>query len=466
MSKIEKDSFKYLGHEYQMRLTTQILTDRKFANSIVDIIDPNYFEDPQLKIIIATIKDAKKEDDVIPDFGGIGIRLSERINDEVDRRYVLKVLDNLKETTLNDTHKVQDIAMRFCKQQELKKSIKEIQRIIDKGNLEDYEKCENILRKALEHGDNKDDGIDVFDDIKSVLRDDFRNPIRTGINGLDEYMDGGISKGELGVVLAALGVGKSTIITKMANTAVSDGYNVVQIFFEDSPKIIQRKHLACWSGYEINDLPKHDQEIQSMCDEMSKNNKGKLILKKFPSDSTTMPIIKTYLRKLIAKGFKPDIIFIDYIDCVQPSRQYDDANVGEATVMRQCETMISELDLACFVAIQTNRSAIKSELVDTDQMGGSIKKAQIGHFILSIARPMEKKDTKKANAVILKSRFGRDGIVFEDILFDNARVEIDFTDNNAGKTRTEHKKDKDISDQERIRTLMELKNNKNNLVNI
>ena len=59
MAKIERNSLGYLGFEYQLRLMAQILTDKKFANSILDIVDPNYFEDPYLRVIAVTIKEAK-----------------------------------------------------------------------------------------------------------------------------------------------------------------------------------------------------------------------------------------------------------------------------------------------------------------------------------------------------------------------------------------------------------------------
>ena len=177
----------------------------------------------------AVIKDAKVKDDIVPDMGSIEFRLLEDIKDDVQQKFVIKQLARVKEASLYDTLKVQDIAMKFCKQQELKKSIKQIQKIIDTGDIERYDECEEILKKAIEHGDSKDDGMDVFDNIKDVLMDDFRKPIRTGINGLDEYMDGGLSKGELGVILAAFGVGKTTMINKLANTAKNDGHNVLQI---------------------------------------------------------------------------------------------------------------------------------------------------------------------------------------------------------------------------------------------
>ena len=459
MAKIDKDKLGYLGFEYQIKLMAQILTDRKFANNIIDIMDPNYFDDQYLRIIAATIKDAKIKDDVIPDMESIKFRLLEDCKDEHQRRYVLTQLRKIEEANLNDTNKVQDIAMRFCKQQELKKSVRDIQKIIDKGNLEDFEQCEAILRKALEHGDNKDDGIDVFHDIKNVLSDDFRNPIRTGIKGLDEIMDGGLSKGELAVILAPFGVGKTTMMTKIANTAMLDGKNVLQIFFEDNPKVIQRKHLACWSGYDLNSLALHKDEIMEMCNTMGDTTKGKkgvLKLKKFPSDGTTIPVIRQYIRKLIGQGFRPDIVLLDYIDCVIPSKHYDDSNVGEGAIMRQFETMLSELDLAGWTAVQGNRSSIKAEVVEADQMSGSIKKGMIGHFIVSIAKTLDQKEEGTATMAVLKSRFGKDGIIFQNIVFDNARIQIEMGDSKqGGNTTKEHQKIKEAAQQDRVKLVFE-----------
>jgi len=75
--------------------------------------------------------------------------------------------------------------------------------------------------------------------------------------------------------------------------------------------------------------------------------------------------------------------------------------------------------------IYTHNSSISSDVVTGDQMGGSIKKAQIGHFIMSIARTLAQKETNRATLAILKSRFGKDGVIFEDCTFDNGRVFID-----------------------------------------
>lgn len=455
MAKIDKNTLEYLGHDYQVRLIAQLLTDRKFANNIIDIIDPNYFKSEELRFIVATIKEAKEGGDIIPDMGSLQFRLMQNIDSDTARRYILAHLNQIKEASLHDTLEVQKIAMSFCKQQELKRSIKKIEKIIDNGD--NYEECEFILRKALEHGDNKDDGLDIFDDIEDVLAEDFRKPIPTGIKGLDDVMNGGLSKGELAVVLAPFGVGKTTMITKIANTAMNKGYNVLQIFFEDMPKVIQRKHLSCWSEIDLNDLALHKTQIMEMVERMtkdSKEGKGTLKLKKFSSDGTTIPMIRQYIRKLIAQGFRPDIVLLDYIDCISPSKHHDDANIGEGAVMRQFEAMLAELDIAGWTAIQGNRSSISATVVEANQMSGSIKKGMIGHFIVSIAKTLDQKENGTATMAILKSRFGKDGVIFENVKFDNKCIQIDMGEDTKGRTHTEHKKGVDADNQQRLNALM------------
>jgi replicative DNA helicase len=818
MAKIDRDNLGFLGLDYQMRFVAQLLTDNRFAESIIEIVDPNYFADPYLRVIVATIKDAKVQDDIIPDMGSIEFRLLGDIKDDIQQKYALSQLNKIKNISLHDTLKVQDIAMKFCKQQELKKSIKSIQVIIDKGDFESYDECESILRKALEHGDNQDDTINVLDNIESILSDDFRQPIRTGISFLDEVMNGGLSKGELALILAPFGVGKAlpnsnkvytpegyklmgdikvndkvfgrngketnvigvypqgnrpifkisfndgtftfcdeehlwsvnginqrnrsswkdgkriklepdnsfkviktidlidkltfgskkslnfkipmvepvefnekelpinpyvlgvmlgdgymkssrfttkdieiadevsktnsvkisikercrdidkgnvlvkeclfdvsiygitdkiknlglydkksdtkfipsnylfnsienrvellrglldtdgnvrknggieyvstskdlienvrwlvlslggfcklssklptytykgvkkngkeaykltisfpekhnitpfklsrkndrvinrvkydnnkfiksieyshdeeatcimvdndehlfvtddfivthntTMITKIANTAMNDGYNVIQIFFEDNPKVIQRKHLSCWTGIDLNDLSLHTDDIINLKNEKNNNAKGSLKLKKFPSAGTTIPMIRQYIRKQISEGFRPDIILLDYIDCVTPSRRYDDANIGEGSIMREFESMLDELNLAGWTAVQGNRSSIKATVVESDQMGGSIKKGQIGHFIVSIAKSLDQKEDGTATMAILKSRFGKDGLIFEDVIFNNSTIQIENNEFKSGRTQVEHRKDVEVNNQQRVNDLL------------
>src|SRR5574343_650624 len=100
MVKNNRDSFGHLGFDYQARLVAQILTDKKFANSIIDIVNPNYFEDPYLRVIVANIKDAKETDDIIPDVGSLEFRLLESVKDEIQKTFIIRQLEKVKNDNL------------------------------------------------------------------------------------------------------------------------------------------------------------------------------------------------------------------------------------------------------------------------------------------------------------------------------------------------------------------------------
>ena len=191
------------------------------------------------------------------------------------------------------------------------------------------------------------------------------------------------------------------------------------------PDVIKRKHLACWSGIDLNELADRKIEVLNKHKEVTSNRTNDLRIRKFSSEGVTMQTIKSFVRHEISTGFKPDMIVLDYIDCVESTKQYSDEWSGEGNVMRGFESMLSEFGVVGWTAVQGNRSSISADVVTGDQMGGSIKKAQIGHFIMSIARTLPQKESGRATIAVLKSRFGRDGVVFEDCTFDNGKVHID-----------------------------------------
>ena len=98
------------------------------------------------------------------------------------------------------------------------------------------------------------------------------------------------------------------------------------------------------------------------------------------------------------------MLLIDYIDCIVPDKNLGDEWKSEGSVMRAFEAMCHEMNLVGWTATQGNRSSISSEVVTTDQMGGSIKKAQVGHVIISVAKTLQQKEMKLATIAITKSR--------------------------------------------------------------
>jgi len=418
-------NFDYLGNTFQVQLLNQIVIDKDFSHSIMDVIESSYFDNKYFKIIIQMIKEYHKKYESTPTFDTLEQIVKSEIPQELVAKIVLDTLKQVKDAPFEGTSFVQEKALKFCKQQELQKAMDKSQKIITEGDFESYDKVEGLIREALQVGEVEKGQTDVFDNLDTVLDEDYRHPIPMGIGGIDKLLKGGLAKGEIGVILAPTGVGKTTVLCKIANTAFNMGYNVLQIFFEDNPKIIQRKHFTMWTGIEPDNLVLHKDTVMSKITEIKETMKNELILKKLASDSMTMNQIKNQVRKIIADGTKIDMILLDYIDCVLPESSAKDEWKAEGSVMRGFEAMCHELNIAGWTATQGNRSSISSEVVTTDQMGGSIKKAQVGHVIITVAKSLQQKEMNLATIAITKSRLGKDGVVFENCKFNNELLEID-----------------------------------------
>ena len=418
-------NFEYLGNNFQIQLLNQIILDKDFSHSIIDVIENNYFENKYFKIIIQMIKEYYVKYDHTPSFDTLEQVAKSELQQETAVKVVLDTIKKIKSAPIDGVDFVQEKALKFCKQQELQKVMKKAQKIIDGGEFENYDTLEELVRDALLVGSKDTSMLDVFSNLDQVLDEDYRHPIPMGIPGIDRLLKGGLAKGEIGVILAPTGVGKSTILTKISNHAFNLGFNVLQVFFEDNPKVIQRKHFILWTKIHPDELSEKKEEVMKKVNEIKETMPNELILKKLPSDTKTMLQIKNEIRKMIADGIKIDMVVLDYIDCVVPDKNLGDEWKSEGSVMRGFEAMCHELNLAGWTATQGNRASISSEVVTTDQMGGSIKKAQVGHVIISVAKTLQQKEMKLATIAITKSRIGDDGVVFENCKFDNAMIEID-----------------------------------------
>jgi hypothetical protein len=450
-------NFGTLGVQYQMSLLKIIIEDKKFAETIIDFIDPNYFDNSSFKFIMTNLKEWQESYKSFPSYDALKQKIQSEHSNGTLLRANIDTIDNIKNHNLagGDINFTKESAFNFCKQQVLKKTLKEVEAITANGEFEEYHKIEKMIQSALQVGVINDEMQDVFENIQDALKADSRHPIPTGITGIDNLLKGGLGKGELGVVLAPTGTGKTTLLTKISNTAYNTGFNVVQIFFEDNINNIKKKHYTIWTGISPDDQIVNPEETTKLVEEKQAQCQGQIKLLKLPSDSITISEIKSKLRKLNADGFRVDLLTLDYVDCISPERStYGEEWKGEGSIMRALEAMTSEFDIAIWTATQGNRESISSEVVTTDQMGGSIKKAQIGHVVLSIAKTLEQKEQNLATITLLKSRVGKDGVIFNNSKFNNEYLDIDTDYQN---TLLGHKEDKEQEKRDRIRQALEHK---------
>lgn len=226
----------------------------------------------------------------------------------------------------------------------------------------------------------------------------------------------------------------TSLTTAMASHAACSGKKVLQIVFEDRIKQIQRKHLGRISGIEAKDLskPENIELVKKAIEEFPQREEleKNLRIVRFPSGEKTAKDIERFIKKLMNSGFKPDLVIIDYFECLQHEADRGSTNdfEKEGRTMRKFEAMAGELNIAIWIPSQGTKDSINLELVTMDKIGGSVKKAQIAHVIMSIARSVDDISNNKATIAILKNRAGKSGKVFNNVEFNNGTCRIS-TDN-------------------------------------
>lgn len=436
MAQANKKNLGFLGEIFQYKLTHEFMENHAFFEDLSSILDQNMFTDPNLKTFVGVMKNYFEREGHVPSYEMMDIELRNISHSEKETETYLAIIQKIKDTKSDGVDRIRDMAEKFFRQQNIVKTANEILRIAGNGDTEKYDTCVGLLNDAMTQGLHNDFGESVFDHIKETLSDDYRIPIPTGIGKIDETLEGGLGKGELGVIIAPSGIGKSSITTAMASHAACCGFKVLQIVFEDRIKQIQRKHIGRISGIEAKDLskPENIDLVKKAIEEFPQKDilNDNLRIVKFPSGEKTARDIKRFIVKLTNSGFKPDLVIVDYFECLAHESNRENTNEfeKEGKTMRIFEAMVGELDVAMWIPSQGTKDSINLELVTMDKIGGSVKKAQIAHIILSIARTVDDIANNKATVAILKNRAGKSGKVFNNVEFNNGtcRINTDNTD--------------------------------------
>lgn len=440
--KIEKKDLGFLGADYQYRLVSAYMSDHKFFNDTCSVIEQNAFTEPCLRSIMGIILDYYHMYESVPSYEMLMIKIGEKLihNDE-DKQYYEETLEKLKRTSIDGREEVENLGLKFFKQQELIRISHEITEDVGRGaSMDELSKYEKEITDVFAVKRGNENISHPFDDVDNDLSGLNTTFIPTGISKLDEILGGGLEKGKMGIIIGPTGFGKTSMATCIAANAATclkedndyEGYKVLQIVFEDSHRDIHRKYISKVSQIETADLNK-DEETPDVVREILRNSEDRerinnnveiMTLKTGEYSATD---IKNEIKKRINEGFKPDMVVIDYFECVAPEAGMSklDVTERESKTMRKFENMAPELNIALWIPTQGNRDSLVSEIVTTDKMGGSIKKGQISQVIVSISKTVEQKKQNRATISLLKNRSGKDTVNLEGVYFNNGTCTID-----------------------------------------
>ena len=210
-----------------------------------------------------------------------------------------------------------------------------------------------------------------------------------------------------------------------------NGYKVLQIVFEDSNRDINRKYFSRLSMVETSKLNESEEITNKVKDILSKHSDRDLIknnirVMKLDTGSYSASDVIRKIKKEINKGFKPNMVIIDYLECLEP--EHGTSNLPkheqENKTMRKLENACKELDIALWLPTQGNRDSLSADIVTMDKGAGSIGKQQIAQIVISIARSTTDIKQKRATVSVLKNRSGNAGLILNGIKFDNGTCTI------------------------------------------
>jgi replicative DNA helicase len=408
---MEQDtSFSKFGKSFQEDLCHMMLNDRPFADQMFEVLDLNFLELKHLRVFIGKIQEYRKRYGVHPTSKIMHSIIRTGLDSEPEsvktriRDYYARVLAGGQEPEAVEY--IKDTALDFCKKQKLKGALIKSVELIKSSSFDEVSK---VIDDALKLGSDNKMGYDYIADFEARFLKKARDPVTTGWADIDEISKGGLGKGELGVVVAPTGAGKSMVLVHLGAQALKAGKNVLHYTLELGDTIVAGRYDAAITGVELRNLTVFKEKIYDEIKEIP----GKLIVKEYPTRSANIQTIKNHVEKLKRRDFTPDMIIVDYGDLIRPE------NGGKDEKRHQLETIYEELrglaqicECPLWTASQTNRSGLNAEVITMESISEAFNKCFVADFIFTVSRTVEDKNNNTGRIFIAKNRNGPDGLVY------------------------------------------------------
>lgn len=414
----EKASFSRYGKSFQEGLIQLIYEDRPFGDQILEVFDIQFLELEYLRVFVDKIISYRNKYSTHPSAEAIITILRTDLDneDEVVRKQVREYFARITKKELTDKEYIKEQSLDFCRKQNLKEAMMKSVGLLQTCS---FDEISNVINNSLKLGSDNNFGYDYLVDFEKRFIPKYRHPITTGWKDIDAITGGGIGIGELGVVIAPTGAGKTFALVHLGAQALKEDKTVVHYTLELQDTVVASRYDACLTGYPLGELANFKDEIY----EKVKNINGKLIIKEYPTKSASSATIKTHLTKLLKRGIKPDMIIVDYGDLLRPVVIRKEKRNELESTYEELRAIAMEFECPVFTASQTNRSGLNAEVITMEQISEAFNKCFVADFIFSISRTIEDKQNNQGKIFIAKNRNGPDGLIY-DIFMDPSIASI------------------------------------------
>ena len=400
------DTLVKYGTSYQTKVVASLITDVKFIEQVYEITKAEFFESDANKWIINQTLEYFNEFKSCPTLEVFKIKTG-TLEDKVLKQTVVDQLRSVyQQVGSEDLAYVKKEFLTFAKNQKVKEALLKSVDLLKTGQ---YDKIIDTMNAASKVGAENDLGLDYIQDFESILEDVKRDSCSTGWDVIDELMDGGLGPGELGVVMAPSGIGKSWFLSKIACSALQKGVDVLHYTLELSESYVGQRYTTILTGIQTSEHKERKDEVIRKI----KAVPGRVRIKYYPPQFASAKTLSAHIEKLRVVGYNPKLIVIDYADLLKSSDKGKDGLYAElGGIYEELRGLSGETGIPIWTATQTNRAAIEHEVIQADSVGDSYKKVQTADFIMSVSRKTKDKLSNTGRIHIVKNRFGPDGMTF------------------------------------------------------
>ena len=400
------DTLVKYGQSYQSKVVASFISDEKFLEQVNEITKPDFFESQANQWIVKETQTYFDEFRKSPTMEVFKIKVGE-IEDKVLKQTVVEQLKGIyQQIGTDDLPYVKKEYLTFAKNQKVKEALLKSVDLLKSGQ---YDKIIDTMTAASKVGVENDLGLDFIDDFENILEEVKRDSVSTGWDVIDELMDGGLGPGELGVVMAPSGIGKSWFLSKIACEALKRGVNVLHYTLELSESYVGQRYITILTNIATADQKTRKDDIVRKV----KQTPGRVKIKYYPPQFASAKTLSAHIDKVKASGFNPQLIIIDYADLLKSGNRASDGLYAElGGIYEELRGLSGMTGIPVWTATQTNRAAIDHEVIQADSVGDSYKKVQTADFIMSVSRKTKDKLSNTGRIHIVKNRFGPDGMTF------------------------------------------------------
>ena len=408
-----------LNEKFELTILSNLIYNEEFARKAVPFLKEEFFRDRTEIIVFQQINNFITKYNNLPTREALTIELSNLKNiTEEEFKQSKQLLNSLQTESNVDQQWLLDTTEKFCKDRAVYNAVLKGIKIIDgKDKKLSPEAIPSILSEALavsfdqhighNYVEQSDERFDYYHRVEERLKFDLQY--------FNRITKGGLPPKTLNVALAGTGVGKSLFMCHVAASMISQGKNVLYITLEMAEERIAERidaNLLDVTIDELYDMPKkfYDDKIKKMQSKVQ----GQLIIKEYPTASAHTGHFKNLIDELaLKKSFKPDIVFIDYLNICSSSR-FKGGNISSyfyiKAIAEELRGLAVTYNVPIITATQTTRTGYMSSDVGLEDTSESFGLPATADFMFALISNEDLEELSQMKVKQLKNRYNDPGL--------------------------------------------------------